>query len=74
MMPRTRFERFARDRRDFWSLSGSNGIRTHNHLVRKQILNYLAKLASFYVLSTLSLNQQVHSANDNPKILAVEWS
>ena len=28
------------------SLSDSNGIRTHNHLVCKQTLNHLAKLAS----------------------------
>ena len=27
-------------------LSDSNGTRTHNHLVRKRILNHLAKLAS----------------------------
>ena len=26
-------------------LSDSNGIRTHNHLVRKQTLNHLVKLA-----------------------------
>ena len=26
-------------------LSGSNGIRTHNHLVRKRTLNHLAKLS-----------------------------
>ena len=28
------------------SLSDSNGIRTHNHLVCKRTLNHLAKLAS----------------------------
>ena len=28
----------------FWSLSDSNGIRTHNHLVRKRTLNHLASL------------------------------
>ena len=27
-------------------MTDSNGIRTHNHLVRKQTLNHLAKLAS----------------------------
>ena len=36
----------ARSRRDIWSLSDSNGIRTHNHLARKRALNHLAKLAS----------------------------
>ena len=38
-------ELLVRNRRDVWSLSDSNGIRTHNHLVRKRTLNYLAKLA-----------------------------
>ena len=28
-------------------LSDSNGIRTHNHLVRKETLNHLAKLAKW---------------------------
>ena len=36
-------ELFTRNRRDIWSLSDSNGIRTHNHLVRKRTLNHLAK-------------------------------
>ena len=30
---------------NIWSLSDGNGIRTHNHLVRKRTLNHLAKLA-----------------------------
>ena len=30
---------------DIWSLSDSNGIRTHYHLVCKETLNHLAKLA-----------------------------
>ena len=29
----------------YLKLSDSNGIRTHNHLVRKRTLNHLAKLA-----------------------------
>ena len=37
-------ELLARNRRDIWSLSDTNGIRTHNHLVRKRTPNYLAKL------------------------------
>ena len=41
-------EFLARNKRDIWSLSGSNGIRTHNHLVRKWTLNHLAKLAIGY--------------------------
>ena len=31
----------ARNRREIWGLSGCNGTRTHNHLVRKQIHNHL---------------------------------
>ena len=31
-----------------YSLSDSNGIRTHNHLVRKRTLNHLAKLAKWF--------------------------
>ena len=34
----------AQNRYDMWSLSDCNGIPTHNHLVRKQTLNHLAKL------------------------------
>ena len=30
-----------------WSFSGSNRIWTHNHLVHKRTLNYLAKFAKF---------------------------
>ena len=40
-------ELLARSRRHIWSLSDSNGIRTHNHLVRKRTLNHLAKLAKW---------------------------
>ena len=38
-------ELIAQNRRNILSLSKSNGIRTHNHLVRKRTLNHLAKLA-----------------------------
>ena len=34
-------EHLARNRREIWSSSDCNGTRTHNHLVRKQTLNYL---------------------------------
>ena len=34
----------AKSRREIWSLSECNWTRTHNHLVHKRILNYLAKL------------------------------
>ena len=36
----------AQNRRNIWSLSDSDEIRTHNLLVRKQTLNHLVKLAS----------------------------
>ena len=39
-------ELLARNRRHIWRLSGSNGIRIHNHLVHKRTLNHLAKLAN----------------------------
>ena len=37
-------ELLARRRCHIWSLSDSNEIRTHNHLVRKRTLNHIAKL------------------------------
>ena len=36
----------VRNRSDIWNLSDCNGTWTHNHLVCKQTLNQLAKLAS----------------------------
>ena len=38
-------ELLARNRRHIWSFSDSKGIQTHNHLVQKRTLKYLAKLA-----------------------------
>ena len=38
-------ELLARSRRKIWSLSDCNWTRTQNHLVRKQTLNHLARLA-----------------------------
>ena len=38
-------EDLARSRHHIWSLS--NGIRTHDHLVRKRTLNHLAKLSKW---------------------------
>ena len=52
-------ELLAQKRHDIWSLSDSNGIRTHNHLVRKRTLNHLAKLAKFvYKLSGLGFESR----------------
>ena len=39
-------EFFARDRRDIWSLSDSNGIPTQIHLLRKRTQKHLVKLAN----------------------------
>ena len=40
-------ELLAQSRCHIWSLSDSNEIRTHNHLVRKPTFNHLAKLAKW---------------------------
>ena len=47
-------ELLTQNRRHIWSLSNSNGTRTHNHLFREQALNHSAKLAKWlsYVVST----------------------
>ena len=47
-------ELLARKRRHIWRLSDCNGIRTHNHLVRKRTSNHLAKLSKWlnWVVST----------------------
>ena len=44
-------ELLARNRRDIWSLSDCNGIRTHNLLFRKRILYRIAKLALWLSVS-----------------------
>ena len=40
-------ELLGRSRSDIWSLSARNGTGTHNYLVCKRTLNYLAKLAKW---------------------------
>ena len=40
-------ELLARSRRHIWSLKDSNGIRTHNGLVRKRKLDHLTKLSKW---------------------------
>ena len=47
-------ELLLRNRRNILSLSGSNGIRTHNHLVRKWTFNHLAKLVQILNLVLVS--------------------
>ena len=39
-------EFFAQNRRDIWSLSDTNGIQSQEHLIQKQTLSHLAKLAT----------------------------
>ena len=39
----------AQNRRHIWSLCDSNGILTHKHLIRRETLNGLAKLAKLVV-------------------------
>ena len=48
-------EVLTRSRCHIWSLGDSNWIRTHNQLVRKRILNHLAKLASLAKWLTVRL-------------------
>ena len=48
-------ELLARCRHEIWSLSDCNWTRTHNHLVHKQTLNHLAKLAIFLVNEIIEL-------------------
>ena len=49
-------ELLAWNRRDIWCISDTKRTRTHNHLVRKQTFNHLAKLAKWLscVVSTYS--------------------
>ena len=48
-------ELLARSSRRIWSLTDSNGIRTHNRLVRKRTLNHLAQQASLAKWVSVSL-------------------
>ena len=48
-------ELLARSRHHTWSLSDSNGIPTHNHLVPKWTLNHLAKLISSRIAQTKNI-------------------
>ena len=63
----------ARNRHNIWSLSDSNRIRTHNHLVRK--LNDLAKLAKWWscVVSTY-LYGAFYSVLFSCQIQVSEWT
>ena len=54
----------ARSRHYIWSLGDSNRIRTYNHLVRKQTLNHLAKLALIQFMGHGSGRKYGNSTND----------
>ena len=54
-------ELLVRNNRNIWHLSESNGIRIHNQLVRKETLNYLAKLVKWF---SCVLSFYLHGAFD----------
>ena len=68
-------ELLARNRHKTWSLSDSNGTRTHNYLFRKGTLNHLAKMAKWlsYVVSSY-----LHGAFDcmflSCHVCVLEWT
>ena len=47
-----------RNNRDIWNFSDYSNIRTHNHLVCKQILNYLAKQTRLVRRSSVRLQSK----------------
>ena len=59
-------ELIAWNRREIWSLSDCNKIRTHNQLVRKRTLNHLAKQAIFFNFKWLScvVSTYMYGASD----------
>ena len=70
-------ELLAQNRRNIWSLSDSNGIRTHNHLVRKWPLNHSNAVA---VAQKVTFNENVSFADHASGIrlsdcskLAINW-
>ena len=59
---------------EIWSLSDCNWTRTHNHLVRKQTHNHLAKLASLQSsCSHLKIPQAKFPLSNCSLILSVRW-
>ena len=54
-------ELLARNMRHIWSLGDCNGIRNHNHLVRKRTLVHLAKLAKW---SSCAVSTYLYGAFD----------
>ena len=56
----------AQSRCEIWSISDSNGIRTHNHWFSKRTLNHLAKLAKWL---SCAVSTYLYSAFDSMLLL-----
>ena len=67
----------ARSKQHIWSLTDSNRIRTHNHLVRKRTLIHLAKLAKWFscVVRTYLYSQMHRTQKYSPhsSIICPVW-
>ena len=63
-------ELLAQNERDIWSLSNNNGIRTHNHLVRKRLLNIGPELH----LNVLVTTWQNISKDSKSPIFGLSWA
>ena len=61
-------ELLARNKCDFWSLSDSNRVWTHNHFVRKQTLNHLAKPAKIETFACVLPSAIHHFCSESAKL------
>ena len=64
-------ELLAQNRHNIWSLCDSNRIPTHKHLVHKQTVNHLTKLASLAKWMSVCLQTKwmwipIYSSNPHP--------
>ena len=59
---------------DTYKVSGYNGKRTHNHLVHKRTLNYLAKLAYIQTYKAVEITDIYRVMNNGqiPKV-SISW-
>ena len=64
-------EVLAWNRRDIWSLSDRNGIRTHNHLVCLQTLNHLVSLGKCLSVCLWTKWLWVRTVKKNKKLLNI---
>ena len=58
---------FLENRHDIWSLSDSNRVRIHNHLVGKRTLDHLAKLGKLSNCHIVKISQAFYSINNSRK-------